>query len=306
MKLKVDTLYLCITLVLIAFSSAVDNPPVPMIVSDWRQVAGNSDSSPHSEVVDHCFWIASNGKWRLWTQIRNTPDGRIFNQWAGGDRLSSQWCQSSESWQGEEIHGETPGVVQAPHVYKADDIYYMTYGGGGQICLATSRDGMIFRRHRSPSRFVSELENRTPRGIRDPYMIKIRDRYRVYYTKENTVVMIEADRPDSQVWSKPIVVYKDRTFRTQCPTVIQHEDWFYLFCMGNSKEYQTQVLASKDADDFGVDSAKQITVLQTSASEIIRDDGKWFISSLIPIRNNKGKVIKHCGVRLAPFKWVNK
>jgi len=306
MQLRAITLNLCVMLVLPAFSSAADNPPVPVIVPDWEQVAGNSDGSPHSEVVDHCFWIASNGKWRLWTQIRNTADGRIFSQWAGADRLNGQWRQSSELWQAEKKYGETPGVVQAPHVYKADDIYYMTYGGGGQICLASSRDGVIFQRHRSPSRFISELKDRTPSGIRDPYMIKIGDRYRVYYTKERTVAMVEADSPDSQVWSEPVVVYQDKASRTQCPTVIQHADWFYLFCMGGSGEYQTQVLASKDADDFGVDSAKQITVLQTSASEIIRDGSQWYISSLIPIRNQKGNVIKHGGVRLAPLMWVDK
>lgn len=293
-------------LVLSAFSSAADNPPVPVIGLDWRQVAGNSDSSPHSEVVDHCFWIASNGKWRLWTQIRNTAAGRVFSQWAGEDRLSGQWRQSSELWQGEGRYGETPGVVQAPHVYKAGDTYYMTYGGGGQICLAESRNGVAFRRQRSPSRIVSALRNRTPSGIRDPYMMEIGDRCRIYYTEENTVVMIEAGRPDSQTWSEPIVAYRDKASRTQCPTVIQHAGWFYLFCMGGSQKYQTQVLASRDADDFGVDSAKQITVLQTSASEIIRDDTGWYISSLIPIRDRKGNVIKHGGVRLAPFEWVNK
>ncbi|QDS87188.1 Glycosyl hydrolases family 43 [Rosistilla ulvae] len=289
-----------------AFASAADDPPVPVIVKDWWQVAGNSDSSPHSEVVDHCFWTASDGKWRLWTQIRDTENGRIFSQWAGGARLNDQWRLSSELWQGEEKHGETPGVVQAPHVYKADGTYHMTYGGGGQICLATSQDGVMFRRHQSPSRLISELKNRTPSGIRDPYMTKIGDSYRIYYTKDDTVAMVEADRPDSQVWSTPIVVYREKTSRTQCPTVIQHADWFYLFCMGGSGEYQTQVLASKDPDDFGVDSGKQITVLQTSASEIIRDGSKWYISSLVPIRNDNGNVIKHGGVRLAPFNWVYK
>ena len=77
--------------------------------------------------------------------------------------------------------------------------------------------------------------------------------------------------------------------------MIFRDGYYYLFKMGPSDRYETAVCRSKDPHFFGKEDDQLVTVLKASASEVIEEDGRYYLSSLIP---------GYKGVRIRPLEWV--
>ena len=276
-------------------------PDVPVLAGPWQTLC-TKDQIPcpdirQGQVVDHCFYRDAAGKWQAWVQFRGTKSGRVFTRWEQAGALTdTSWSYRGVHWRGDPGAGEIETVIQAPHVYHEDGRYWAFYGGGGQICMARSDDGVHFTRHRDPdglSRLFADLRDTTPRGIRDPFAVKFGERYHLYYTSESHVLLRTAADLDQARWSQPRVVAVEQN-RTQCPFVVRRNGWYYLFMMGWSSEFRTHVLASRDPADFGKGLAREVAVLPVSAAEIIPVAGQDYVSSLQP---------DYAGIRIAPLRW---
>lgn len=290
----------------------------PVIDGQWWRVSHSPklpeiDSEP-GEVVDHCFFKASNGKWQLWTQIRGTAVGRLFYRWEGGTEFEQQdWTPKGICWRADRESGESwqtgdQEFVHAPHVFVENGHFLLYYGGGPssntdhcQVNLATSENGIDFTRFRD-SNGASRIFN-GPGWARDPMVLKVAELYFNYYCADEKGVGVICLRTSTQAagapWSEYEVVSQGGILGThrsaqQCPYVVYLDGYYYLFKMAGSDEYRTAVYRSKNPRSFGDDDDQLVTVLKSSASEIIHADNRFYLSSLIP---------GYKGVRVARLKW---
>jgi len=127
---------------------------IPEIVGDWWQIAGNPDlgkyQTDRQEPLDFGIWQAADRTWQLWSCVRYTGCGgktRLFYHWEGDRLTSKNWRPMGIAMEADPNFGETEGGLQAPHVIRKDDVYYMFYGDWVNICLAKSPDGKTFARH---------------------------------------------------------------------------------------------------------------------------------------------------------------
>ena len=292
-------------------------PRKPVLTSDWWRVAHNPElpeiDSPKGEVVDHCVFRAADGRWQLWTQIRGASVGRIFYRWQGSDDLTDEnWEPIGICWEADRGCGESwdtgeDGWIHAPYVCRIDDQYVMYYGGGPsengdfQICAATSGGGIQFERALDEDGKSGMFTG--PGVVRDPMVIRSGNDYIMYYAADEggTGVIAARTSPDplGRDWSDYRVVSRGGICGTarasqQCPFVVHIDGLYYLFKMAGSDQYRTVVYRSEDPLDFGQEDDRLVAVLPSSASEIILDDDRYYVSSLIP---------GYEGVRLARLEW---
>jgi hypothetical protein len=261
------------------------------------------------QMVDHAFFQASDGKWRLWSQIRDTARGRVFLEWIGGETFESRrsfWTPNGICFCADKTAGEScftgvhNDIIQAPHVLRDGDGYYLVYGGGPvdaedttrQICMAVSRDGVHFQR-------VANAQGQSriavgPGHCADNCLLKHRGTYYLFsgcsYFPNNgvesgVVVRTSPMLKNGGRWSDYTVVQSggicgDYTHASQSVSVIHHEGMFYLFKMGWSDQFLTAVYASDNPFDFGVGDEKLISVLPVSAAEVIREGEHLYITTL--------------------------
>jgi hypothetical protein len=295
---------------------AADQLLVPYVADQWRQVAGDPDLGAYmtksQEPVDFAVWQAADGTWQLWSCIRNTGCGgktRLFYRWEGGRLTDADWTPKGVAMEADESLGETAGGLQAPHVIKKDDVYYMFYGDWNNVCLARSDDGKRFERvlgdDGTPALFTGPYEN-----SRDPMTLRIDDLYYCYYMGHKK----DAD-PESAVfyrtssdlrrWSDSVMVAgggaarKERNWfgsDAECPHVIRHEGLYYLFrTQRYGKTNISTVYASSDPLDFGVDDDRcRVGTLPIAAPEIVVHDGKHYVAALLPSLK---------GIRMARLGW---
>ena len=299
----------------------------PVIDGDLWHIGDNPDlgelDDDDQEIVDHAIWQSDDGRWHLWACIRKTKIGRLLYAWEGESletpnwepkgiamRAKEEFGESIDDWNGEEW-------IQAPYVFKENDLYYMVYGGHRtesgecQICLATSKDGREFTRHSNAlgqSRlFVG------PGQARDPMVIKVNGTYYCYYTGNAHDIAKKGPQPD-QIgriycntspdllhWYEPDAVAwggKGGAGRTsaECPFVVEKSGYYYLFRTSNyAPPAKCHVYRSEDPLDFGQgDDSKQITTLRASATEIIQSDSSYYISTVEDLQG---------GVQLAKLDW---
>ncbi|MBU0714254.1 MAG: hypothetical protein KJ964_02720 [Verrucomicrobia bacterium] len=291
---------------------------IPELAGKWFQVAFSPDlpgiHSEPGEVVDHCFFKATNGRWQLWTQIRGTSVGRLFYRWEGSTAIETpDWAARGICWRAERRCGESWGTedkdfVHAPYVLQHDSRFILYYGGGpsatghSQICAAASDDGIHFRR-------LTDNQNQSqlfsgPGVARDPMVINTGKCYAMYYAAnvgESGVIAVRtASRPYGTPWSDYRIaseggVCGDLRWTQQCPFVVYLDGYYYLFKIGPSNGFRTAVYRSDDPLFFGAGDERLVTVLETSVSEIIQEAGRFYISSLIP---------GYKGVSIRRLHWV--
>jgi len=293
-------------------------PRIPKLTGPWIRVAHSPAlpeiASPAGEVVDHCFFRAANGKWQLWTQIRGARIGRLFYRWEGGDRLEQpDWEPRGICWRADRAAGESwdtgdQEFIHAPYVRREQGRFLMYYGGGpssdgnAQICIAESADGIEFTR-------LLDEQGRSgvfsgPGYARDAMVVQVADRYAMYYAADRAGSGVIAVRTSSRAFGAPWSDYRvaseggicgnDRTSQ-QCPFVVFQAGYYYLFKMGPSNRYETAVYRSQDPFDFGEEDTQLVAVLEASAAEVIEEDGRWYLSSLIP---------GYEGVRIRRLEWT--
>lgn len=305
--------------VTLAFAQGKNQVLFPAIDGDWWQVAGDPDlgkyTSTKQQPVDFGVWQAADGTWQLWSCIRYTNCGgntRLFYRWEGENLSDTDWKPMGIAMEADTTLGETKGGLQAPHVIKVEDMYYMLYGDWVNICLAKSKDGKNFTRVLNdegiPSLFTGPYGN-----TRDPMIVKLHSLYYCYYmghTKDeepNSAIFCRTSA-DLQNWSQPIMVSgggspigKSNWFGgdAECPFVINKDGQFYLF---RNQRYGEDNLntqyCSPDPLDFGVnDDRYMIGEMNVAAPEIITHKGEYYMAALLP--NLKG-------IRIAKLKWLEK
>ena len=295
---------------------------VPQIEGHWWQVAGNPDlgqfTSVNQEPVDFAVWQAADGTWQLWSCIRNTKCGgrtRLFYRWEGKKLTDPNWQPMGIAMQADTALGEQQGGLQAPHVIKVGDIYYMFYGDWERICLAASKDGKQFDRvlneRGQPDLFFGPYEN-----TRDAMVLKSCGLYFCYYTghlpedspqKHKSAVFCRTSS-DLEKWSEPVKVSAGGSparvsvwqgGNAECPFVVEMDG---LYCLFRNQLYggnniNTQY-CSPNPLAFGVDDDSYMTgTLAVAAPEIIEHNGRYYIAALMP--NLKG-------IRIAKLKWLPK
>ncbi len=292
---------------------------IPTIDGEWWQVAGDPDlgeyTSPGQQPVDFGVWQAADGSWQLWSCIRHTECGgmtRLFHRWEGESLFDTDWKPMGIAMEADTTLGETKGGLQAPHVIKIDDTYYMFYGDWVNICLATSKDGKNFTRvikdDGTPALFTGPLYN-----TRDAMTLEYNGLYYCYYMgsqkeeKPHSAIYFRTSA-DLEKWSEPMMVSaggspedKDRWFGgdAECPFVVNRNGQFYLFRnqMYGEANLNTQY-CSPNLMDFGVNSDKyMIGEMAVAAPEIIFYEGEYYMAALLPSLK---------GIRIAKLKWLEK
>ncbi len=289
------------------------------IEGDWWPVAGNPQlgayTSDQQQPVDFAIWQAADGTWQIWSCIRHTRCGghtRLFHRWEGQKLTDSNWTPLGIAMEADPALGEQPGGLQAPHVFREGDVYYMIYGDWERICLAQSRDGKRFERvlneRGQPDLFSGPYGN-----SRDPMVLKWGGLYYCYYMGHTREARIQSmifcrTSHDLRQWSEPIAVSGGGRAASQsnwwggdaeCPFVVHRDGIFYLF---RNQVYEKNPLntqyASRNPLSFGVDDDRYRTgTLPVAAPEIVHHDGHWFIAALNPGLD---------GIRLVRARWVTK
>ena len=286
----------------------------PEIDGQWWQVAGNPDlgrfTGPAQQPVDFALWQAKDGTWQIWSCIRKTRCGgntRLFYRWQAENLTDKNWTPIGIAMQADVKLGEQKGGLQAPHVIKVGDIYYMFYGDWLRICLAKSDDGKNFTRvlnnNRQPDLFSGPYNN-----TRDAMVLFTEGKYYCYYTGHLMDQDLGADfcrtSQDLRSWSKPVKVAAGgraggTRYSAECPHVVCRKDTglYYLFrTQRYGKNNVSSVYASPDPLNFGVDNDRFFTcTLPVAAPEIIQYKGQYYIAALLPSLK---------GIRIAKLKWV--
>ena len=299
-------------------------PRVPKLDGDpWHITAypdlGDLAHSPaEHEVVDHHYWQAQDGKWRLWACVRGTTIGRLFYGWQGDSLEQKNWKPLGVMMRADRAAGESVSDwfveewIFAPFVIQENDAYYLFYGGHyiemgeGQMCLAVSKDGHTFERYKNESGHSRVFVG--PGETRDPYLIKIGDLWHLYYCAHDTgrrrpCKIYVRTSSDLVNWSDyRQVSYGGFTSGTgpasaECPVVVFVDGYYYLF---RTSEYRsparTHVYRSSDPYDFGLgDDSKWITTLRLAAPEIVKHGDQYYVST---VEDLKG------GVQMFHLKWV--
>ncbi len=273
----------------------------------WWTVAhnpnlGEIDGGEKQEPVDFAIWQAANGMWQLWSCIRGTRCGgmtRLFYRWQGKNLINGDWEPMGIVMQADPKFGEEVGFLQAPYVLKINNLYHMFYGCGLSISLATSEDGITFKRQLNTN--GQSLLFERERGSRDPMVIRVGDLWLCYYTAHSNgkgFVYCRTSK-DLVIWSKPKIVASGGQAGTggasaECPFVVARGPYYYLF---RTQHYcdnpQTSIYRSKDPMDFGINDDKYFVCrLPVAAPEVVSYETQHYIAALLP--NLKGmQIAKH-------------
>jgi hypothetical protein len=304
----------CAGLALACVAQAADPPLAPLIAGDWWTVAGDPDlgelTTPKQQPVDFAIWQAADGTWQLWSCIRNTKEPgktRLFHRWEGARLNDRDWQPKGIAMQADPALGETQGGLQAPHVLRHQERFWMFYGDWVNICLATSADGKTFTRHRGeggkPQLFAGgTFED----NGRDAMVLRVGDRWICYYTAhpERHGSVYARTSKDLLTWDEARIVATrgqagDGPYAAECPFVVEAEPGhFYLFrTQRYGQNAHTSVYHSRDPLDFGIDKDAEhlVTTLPIAAPEIFQHEGKWYMAALLPSLK---------GIQIAPMEWV--
>ncbi|MEN6456240.1 MAG: family 43 glycosylhydrolase [Prolixibacteraceae bacterium] len=294
-------------LALISCSTQKNYVYIPEIEGEWWPVAHNPDLGAYTtkkqQPVDFGIWQAADGTWQLWSCIRQTACGgntRLFFGWEGRKLTDNDWKPLGITMEADTLLGEVAGGLQAPHVIRKDDTYYMLYGDWNHICLAKSRDGKQFERvineTGTPQLFSGPMTN-----TRDPMTLKIGDTYYCYYVghlNKDDPAKIKAaifcrTSADLHTWSDPVMVSGGGSVAeldgwgggdAECPFVVPIGDRYVLFRnqIYGANNLNTQY-CSPDQLNFGVDDDRYLVgQLKVAAPEIIRIDNQYYIAALTP------------------------
>jgi hypothetical protein len=299
-------------------STAVgDAVELPQIDGAWWPVAGNPDlgayTSDKQQPVDFAIWQAADGTWQIWSCIRHTLCGgntRLFYRWEGRNLTDSNWKPMGIALEADTTLGEQKGGLQAPHVFREGDTFFMVYGDWQRICLAQSRDGKRFERvlndRGQPDLFTGPYGN-----SRDAMVLKTGNLYYCYYMGHTREAKIQSmifcrTSHDLRHWSEPVAVSGGGIAATQsdwwggdaeCPFVVQREGLFYLFRnqVYGRNQLNTQY-ASPNPLSFGVEDERfRVGTLPVAAPEILHHEGQWYIAALNPGLD---------GIRIARLRWA--
>jgi hypothetical protein len=285
---------------------------VPQIQGEWWQVAGDPDlgklTTPKQQPVDFAIWQAADGAWQLWSCIRATACGgrtRLFYRWQGARLTDRDWAPMGIAMQADPGFGETPGGLQAPFVLKVNREYFMFYGDWENICLAKGEDGKTFARQLGEAGRSGMFSEGPGNNTRDPMVLRVGNRYHVYYTAYPNQQGAVYVRTSSNLrdWSASRMVAfggaaGTNPYSAECPFVYFHRasGYYYLFrTQRYGEKAQTSVYRSKDPLNFGVnDDRYLVCTLPVAAPEIIEHESQLYMAALLPSLK---------GIQIARLTW---
>jgi hypothetical protein len=289
---------------------------VPRIIEPWWQVAGDPDlgpwTSPQQQPVDFAIWPARDGRWQLWSCIRKTKCGgntRLFHRWEFNSLTEPNWTPGGIAMTADPNLGETSGGLQAPHVIREGETYFMFYGDWRNICLASSRDGKSFERVRGangrPQLFSEDRQANEITNTRDAMVLRVGNLWHCYYTAypDRKGAVYARTSSDLKTWSKSKIVSSggsagDNPYSAECPFVVHRPetgDYYLSRTQRYGEKNESTIYCSKDPLDFGVNDDRYLLCrLPVAAPEFICQNGKWYIACLLPSLK---------GIRIARLEW---
>lgn len=292
----------------LAAAEEASMPRVPVLDGEaWRvcvmpalgDLSGPDPTRQH--VVDHSFTRDASGQWRLWACIRGTGVGRILYGWKGGELERGPWEETGVAMRAQARYGEKQSEdeekIGAPHFLRVGDTWHCYYHSRG-MHHATSTDGARYGR-------VLNADSTSWIGIpggRDVMILPHDGRYYAYATVTTSdgrrSYVIGSVSEDLQNWSQGKVVREGGKggagpVASESPFVVALDGYFYLF-RASSHDFKTYVYRSTDPLDFGIDDdTNLIAEFRMKAPEVIRHEGKWYISDLADFQ----------GITLRRLRW---
>ena len=287
---------------------------VPMIDGAWWTVAtnpdlGELDGGEHQQPVDFAVWQSANRMWQLWSCIRRTKCGgktRLLYHWQGKNLTDRDWEPMGIAMEANTKFGERVGGLQAPYVLKINNLYHMFYGCWDAISVATSEDGVTFKRKLNAEGKSIIFDHEKDSNPRDPIVIQVDSLWFCYYTAFPNRKGRDYCRTSKDLvnWSEPKVVAFGGQSGTgpgsaECPFIVHRDPYYYLFRTQHYADSpQTSAYRSKDPMYFGInDDSYFVCRLSVAAPEIILHEEQYYIAALLP--NLKG-------IRIAKLKWVQR
>lgn len=312
-------IHLCLYVVLVLFLNttckAEDEILVPQIDGPFWQIAGNPDlgsyTSPKQQPVDFAIWRAADGTWQLWSCIRSTKlpgKTRVFYRWQANNLTDTNWAPMGIAMLSDPGFGEAENGLQAPFVIKRGQSYFMFYGDWEHISMAVSKDGKTFARQLMPDGKSGLFTEGIGANTRDPMVLKIGDRYHLYYTAYPNNRGADYVRTSSDLihWgSSKVVSYGGKMgngkYSAECPFVYYHQQSRYYYLLRNQfygDKAQFAIYRSKDPNEFGYnDDSKFVATMPYAAPEIVEYQRQTYIAVL------RGDLK---GIQIAKLKWSKK
>ncbi len=301
---------------------------LPVLSADYP----NADERQRNQPNDHHLFQAADGTWHLWACVRRTPVGRLLVNWEADSLETSPWRltgrliradreagESMVDWQGEEF-------LQSPYVVRANDRYYLFYGGYDtgtdsdgaptndytraekQICLMTSVDGRAWERHRDGHGRSRVFAG--PGAARDECVVRFGDTWYMYYTghhdrdRRRAAIYVRTSA-DLLTWSDWRIAERntadERSFIPESPVVVRRGGAYYLF-RTHGPRHGTYVFRSDDPLDFGSDCPTErsphfVCRLPIVAPEIVTDEnGAEYITRI-------DDAVHGYRIRMARLRW---
>ncbi len=300
-------------LILMPLTAASADIKIPIIESEWWQVAGDPDlgqyTDPKQQPVDFAVWQAADGTWQLWSCIRHTTCGghtRLFHRWEGQRLTNTDWEPKGIAMMADPGLGEPLGGLQAPHVVQWQGRYWMAYGDWDDICFATSEDGKEFTRIIQPDGETAVFTEGPGVNTRDAMLLFMDGLWYCYYTAFPNGRGYDYCRtsPDMKTWShSSVVAYGgwagNNPFSAECPHVVEVDPGeYYLFrTQRYGEDGQTSVYRSENPLNFGIDDDSYfVTSMPVAAPEIVLYEGQYYMASLLPSLK---------GIRIAKLNWIS-
>ncbi len=269
----------------------------PVIEGDWWQVAGNPDlgkyNDPNQQPVDFAVWQARDGTWQLWSCIRSSKapgHTRLFYRWEGKSLTDTNWTPTGIAMMSDKKFGEPLNGLQAPHVAKWKDEYWMAYGDWDHICLAKSKDGKDFERVTDSNGRSAIFTEGAGNNTRDAMLIFTKGKWYCYYTAFPAKHGYDFCRTSDDLinWSdSAVVAYGGKAgnnpYSAECPHVVEFKPgcYFLFRTQSYSPGAQTSVYQSNNPLNFGIDNDSYfVCKMNVAAPEIINYDGQYYIAAL--------------------------
>lgn len=264
-----------------------------VFAGEFKKIYNPSENEAEAWYINDHTIIRGEDGWHLFGITHEEPakplEEKLCAHAISADILGEGFKKLPAPFSAQAEYGEAH--FWAPHVIKHEGLYYMFYCAGSleghdkyRIHLATSRDLYNWEKHAENPLVVDGFD------ARDPFVMPYEDRFIMYYTCNTAATggnycVAAVESRDLISWENKRNVFISElsgTFAGDCesPFIEKVGDTYYLFIGpfgGYGVSYcDTAVYASKDPFCFNSDAL--VGRIQSHASEIIKIDGKLYIT----------------------------
>ncbi|MDD2797660.1 MAG: family 43 glycosylhydrolase [Bacteroidales bacterium] len=303
-------LFLLIALIV---SQSSFSQSIPVLGDSWK-ITGLPNvpieiGRQNVDVVDHSFFKRADGKWVVVAAIRGAIPSHPLYAWETNKLTDPNWKEIGVVASADSAYGEdTEKGLYAPHILKKPNGYYCFYTTANSMRALFSKDGFNFMRIKDKEGHYEIINHLVGRDV---MVFEESGKYYAYSTVSTfdaggwpsgyIVATFAKFQDDYMFWPHPeysIVnsggIGGNGAVSCESPFVLKYDGDYYLF-RASSKTFKTYVYRSKNLLDFGVNNdSKLIAVLPLKASEILEENGQWYISDLDDFK----------GLKMHRFSWV--